>query len=157
MEMQHAEEHRDEGMIVIQANIDDMNPEFVPHVADKLFKAGANDVYWIPIVMKKGRPGFMLNVLAPYDLLEAMEQTIFEETTTIGLRYMPVVCHRLGRKSIEVDTLWGVIRVKAGYYKGQLVQYSPEFQDCERVAESNGVALKQVYDEVRRLFREQMR
>jgi hypothetical protein len=150
----HKDEHIDTQMLVIQANIDDMNPEMTPYVADKLFEAGANDVYWIPIVMKKGRPGVMLNVLASRDKLEEMERIIFRETTTIGLRYSEVVCHRLGRQSVQVETAWGAVRVKAGYFGGELVQYAPEYRDCEQIARTSGLPLKQVYDEVRRRFQE---
>ncbi len=149
----HEKEHDDRGMIILQANIDDMNPEFCPYVAERLFHQGANDVYWIPIIMKKGRPGMMLNVLTDEALLEKMEQIIFSETTTLGVRYFPVSIHRLGRTFVEVDTSWGKVPVKAGFHGGKLVQYAPEFEVCKQIAESRELPLKQVYDEVRARFR----
>jgi uncharacterized protein (DUF111 family) len=149
---EHTEEHRDDEMIVIQANIDDMNPEFCSFVTDRLLEGGANDVYWIPIIMKKGRPGMMLNVLMHESKIEQVESIIFAETTTIGLRYMSVACHRLGREFTEVQTRWGTIQVKAAFHKGKMVQYAPEFRECELAAREFGVPLKAVYDEVRRLF-----
>lgn len=155
MSFDHRDEHIDDDMLVIQANIDDMNPELCSPVSDRLFAAGANDVYWIPIIMKKGRPGIMLNVLVQADKLEAMEQVIFTETTTLGLRYMRASCHRLGREFHNVETLWGSISVKAGFYKGELVQYAPEFKDCERAAREHGIPLKRVYEEVRAQFLQQ--
>jgi uncharacterized protein (DUF111 family) len=148
----HRSEHTEEDMVLIQANLDDMNPEWCSYVMDKLFEAGANDVYWIPIVMKKGRPGFMLNVLCSEERIEEMENVIFTETTTLGLRYLRADCHRLGREFIQVATPWGQITVKVGLYKGEVVQASPEFKECEQAAKSFGVPIKEVYEEVRRSF-----
>lgn len=152
MEFQHREEHLDEGMVVLQANIDDMNPELCSYVSDRLFDAGANDVYWIPIIMKKGRPGVMLNVLVDEQRLEPIEDVIFRETTTIGLRYLRASCHRLGREFHSVTTPWGDIHVKVGYHRGEMVQFAPEFKECEQAAKQYGVPLKKVYDEVKRQF-----
>jgi uncharacterized protein (DUF111 family) len=149
----HREEHVDDGMIMIQANLDDMSPEWCGHVADLLFEAGANDVFWIPIYMKKGRPGVMLNVLVHSTRLEAMEDIIFAETTSFGLRYTSVACHRLERRFDEVHTPWGTVRVKTGYHGGRLVEYAPEYEDCRRAARNGGVPLKMVYEEARRLWR----
>lgn len=153
MAFQHEEEHVDQHMLIVQANIDDMNPELCPYVADRLFAAGANDVYWVPIIMKKGRPGLMLNVLIEESKLEAVKDVIFTETTTIGLRYVAASCHRLGRKFTTVETKWGPVTVKAGYHRGRMVQYAPEFSECEQLAKLHGVPLKEVYDEVRLKFR----
>lgn len=152
MAFSHHEEHRDEGMMMIQANIDDMNPEFCSYVSDKLFERGANDVYWIPIIMKKGRPGIMLNVLTDESLLPAMEEVIFRETTTLGVRYMRASCHRLGRTFEQVETAWGTFTVKAGYYQGELVQYAPEFGECQEAAKRYGLPLKAIYDEIRKAY-----
>ncbi|OXM87642.1 nickel insertion protein [Paenibacillus rigui] len=152
MGFQHREEHTDENMLLVQANIDDMNPELCSYIGDCLFDAGANDVYWIPIIMKKGRPGVMLNVLLDERELEAVEEIIFRETTTIGLRYLRASCHRLGREFEKVTTPWGDIHVKIGYHRGELVQFAPEFKECEQAAKTHGVPLKLVYDEVRRNY-----
>ncbi|MFC4779535.1 nickel insertion protein [Paenibacillus sp. GCM10023252] len=152
MSFNHREEHLDEGMLLMQANLDDMNPEWTSYVTDLLLEEGANDVYWIPIVMKKGRPGLMLNILTDEARLNTMETIVFRETTTLGVRYMPAVCHRLGREMVPVETSWGTLTVKAGYHKGKLVQYAPEFRECEEVAKRHGVPLKAVYDEVRSKF-----
>ncbi|GIP31101.1 nickel insertion protein [Paenibacillus sp. J2TS4] len=152
MKFDHAQEHRDDGMVLIQTNLDDMNPEHSPYITDRLLEEGANDVYWIPIIMKKGRPGLMLNVLADQERLAAMEAVIFEETTTLGLRYMPVSCHRLGRSFDQVRTPWGPITVKAGYREGKLVHFAPEHGECAEAARAHGVPIKQVYEHVRALY-----
>lgn len=148
----HELEHVDEQMIIMQANLDDMNPEFTSHITDMLLEKGANDVYWIPIVMKKGRPGIMLNVLTTQALLSELEHIIFTETTTLGIRYMQAACHRLGRRWVSVDTPWGAVSIKLGIYQNEVVQYAPEFSECEQLAKQNNVPLKQVYDEARKAY-----
>ncbi len=152
MSFAHADEHIDQQMIMIQANIDDMNPEHCSYVMDLLFEQGANDVCWIPIIMKKGRPGFQLQVLTAQNLLSALETIIFRETTTLGLRYIPATVHRLARDFVKVQTAWGEMTVKTGYHAGVLVQYAPEFKECEQAAKLFDIPLKQVYDEVRQQF-----
>lgn len=154
MEFHHGSEHRDEGMLVLQANLDDMNPEWTSYITDLLLAEGANDVFWIPIIMKKGRPGVMLNVLVSEERAERMESVIFRETTTLGLRYIRAAVHRLGRSFEKVETRYGPMTVKVGYHKGEAVQFAPEFRECEEAAKRCGVPLKDVYDEVRRLFLE---
>jgi uncharacterized protein (DUF111 family) len=152
MAFEHEHEHLDEQMIMIQANIDDMNPEFCSYVMDLLFELGANDVCFIPIIMKKGRPGLQLQVLTNQSILGALEAIIFRETTTLGLRYIPATVHRLARSFEKVNTLWGEMTVKVGYHVGKIVQFAPEFKECEQVASQFGVALQDVYAEVRRQF-----
>src|SRR5690606_18337541 len=119
----HGEEHLDEHMVLLQANLDDMNPEWTTYVADRLFDAGANDVYWIPIIMKKGRPGVMLNVLTSKDLAPQHEAIVFRETTTLGIRRIGAAVHRLGRRIERVETSWGTVAVKVGIAGGVEVQY----------------------------------
>jgi uncharacterized protein (DUF111 family) len=152
MAFEHVDEHLDEQMIMIQANIDDMNPEHSTYVMDLLFEHGANDVIWIPIIMKKGRPGLQLQVLADQAVLAELETIIFRETTTLGLRYFPATVHRLARAFVKVQTQWGEMTVKTGYHAGTLVQYAPEFKECEQLAKQHQIPLKQVYDEVRLQF-----
>jgi uncharacterized protein (DUF111 family) len=156
MAFDHRQEHLDEQMIMIQANIDDMNPEYYTYVMDLLFEQGANDVILIPIIMKKGRPGLQLQVLADQSLLAALEGIIFRETTTLGLRYISATVHRLARDFVKVQTSWGEMTVKTGYHDGMLVQYAPEFKECERAAKLHSVPLKHVYDEVRYQFLKQL-
>lgn len=145
----HAEEHVDDDMVLLQANLDDMNPEWTTHVSDLLFAEGANDVYWIPIVMKRGRPGVMLNVLTSVEAAPAMERIVFRETTTLGIRRIAASVHRLGRRMVQVNTAWGPVTVKVGYADGVEVQYAPEYRECADIADRAQVPLKAVYDEVR--------
>ncbi len=149
MSFAHKEEHVDDDMLLLQANIDDMNPEWTSAVMDRLFELGANDVYWVPIVMKKGRPGLMLNVLCEATLAEQVKALIFRETTTLGLRIIPLSVHRLSRAFVEVETRWGKVPVKVGSHNGQVVQYAPEFDVCDRISREHDVPLKEVYDAVR--------
>ncbi|MFD0962046.1 nickel insertion protein [Paenibacillus chungangensis] len=144
--------HGKDEMVHVQTNIDDMNPELCPYVGEKLMAAGAHDVYWIPIIMKKGRPGLLLNVLTRNSLLAAIETVIFEETTTLGLRYMKTDCKGLERYIEQVDTPWGAIAVKVGRHNGKVVQFSPEYADCEAAARNNGIPLKDVYEVARRSY-----
>lgn len=157
MSFTHKTEHVDEGMNLLQANLDDMNPEWTSAVMDRLFALGANDVYWVPIVMKKGRPGIMLNVLVAHTLVEQAKQLIFRETTTLGLRIIPLSVHRLARTFLEVETPWGGVPVKLGLHHGQIVQYAPEFDVCDQISKEHGVPLKEVYDAVRYAYREHVR
>ena len=142
-------EEVDREMIQIQTNIDDMNPETYSYVLDKLFEAGARDAYLTPIIMKKGRPAVQLSVLLEKRDREAIETIVFKETTSIGLRYNAVTCHRLKRDVKTVDTPWGTVDVKMGFLDGKIVNLAPEFEDCAKAAKRGDVPLKQVYDIVK--------
>lgn len=141
----HQKEHLDKDMTILQANIDDMNPEMVPYVIEKLLQAGANDVYFYPILMKKGRSGFILNVLCNVRKVKMLKTIIFKETTTIGVRGLPVEVHRLGRTFDKVKTSWGHITIKIAKYEDDIVQVAPEFEDCKKLAIEHDVPLKLVY------------
>lgn len=113
-------EHIDHDMIKIEVNLDDISGEWLGYVMDLLFQAGANDVFYTPIYMKKNRPGVLLQVLCSIELLDSMENILFQETTTLGIRYYPLTVHRMERKFIKVSTQWGDVAVKQGIYKGKL-------------------------------------
>jgi hypothetical protein len=144
---EHAVEHVDEGMMLLQANVDDSSPEWLGYVMEQLLRAGANDVCFFPITMKKSRPGVMLQVLCYQSQVEALKSILFQETTTFGLRYFPVACHRLARRFVTVSTSWGEVAVKLGYHRGRRVHVAPEYSACARLAEAAGVPLKQVYQQ----------
>jgi uncharacterized protein (DUF111 family) len=143
---EHKQERKESDMVLLQTNIDDMNPEFCPYIGERLLDAGAHDVFWIPILMKKGRPGFLLNVLTHAKRLTEIEKIVFEETTTLGIRYMWTECKGLERYWEEVTTPWGVIKVKVGVHDGKVVQFAPEFSDCEAAAKAHCVPIKEVYE-----------
>ncbi|MFS0820128.1 nickel insertion protein [Bacillus sp. 1P02SD] len=141
-------EHVDDGMIKLEVNLDNMSGEWLGYVMDLLFDAGANDVYYTPIYMKKNRPAVLLQLLCSKSKLDKMKEILFAETTTLGLRYYPLTVHRLERTFTEVMTQWGKVTIKEGIFEGESVQKSPEYEDCRRIAEEHGVPLKKVYEEV---------
>jgi len=135
-----------ERAILVETNIDDLNPQFYDSVMDHLFAAGALDVYLTPIQMKKNRPGTLLSVLCPPEGARAMAEILLSETSTLGVRMTPTDRICLGRRWEEVETEFGTIRIKIGELDGRVVNASPEYEDCRRAAEEHRVPVKQVYD-----------
>lgn len=142
-------EHEDHKMIKIEVNLDDMPGEWLGYVMEKMFEIGANDVYYIPIYMKKNRPGTLMHILCSKTKLREVEKILFRETTTLGIRYYQTIVHRLARRFETIDTKYGNVRVKIGMYAGEVVQWAPEYEDCKKIAMENNVPLKEVYEEVR--------
>jgi uncharacterized protein (TIGR00299 family) protein len=134
-------------VLKIEAAIDDMSPQLFGPVTEALFAAGALDVFLTPILMKKGRPGTLLTVLAPVSLKEAVSALLFRETTTIGVRFEPVERETLDRTWVEVTTDGGPVRIKVARRRGAVVNAAPEFDDCVRVAASTGRPIKEVQAE----------
>lgn len=137
-------DHSDTNKIVIETNIDDLNPQVYEYVIDKLLTAGAADVWLTPITMKKSRPATQLSVLADNQILDYLVKIIFAETSTIGLRFYQVVRAVAERKFIEASTEWGIVHVKISYREGQVVHISPEFDECKILAQKNDIPLKVV-------------
>jgi len=131
-------------IFVIEANIDDMTPQNLGFVTERLFEAGALDVCAIPALMKKGRPGHLLQVLAPPNRREAIESLIFRETTTIGLRHYTAARSVLEREIVEVETAHGKVRVKVSKLDGKVTNVAPEYEDCARIAREKNIPLKEV-------------
>jgi uncharacterized protein (DUF111 family) len=129
---------------LIEANLDDLNPQLYGYVMDRLFAAGALDVTLAPIQMKKNRPGILLRVLCEPDQVPALAEILFAETSTLGLRYSSWQRVCLEREWIEAETEYGRIRVKVGRQENQVRVVTPEFDDCRRAAEERGVPLKDV-------------
>lgn len=129
---------------VLETNIDDQSPELVGHALGKLLSAGALDAYCQPIYMKKGRPGLLLTVLCNPDAAAAMEALIYTETTTFGIRSRTCRRSRLERTCEVVDLDGTPVTVKIGRQGGRIVTVAPEYEDCRRVAEQRGAALKAV-------------
>lgn len=128
----------------VEANIDDMSPELCAHAAERAFAAGAVDVWWTPIVMKKGRPALMLAALAPDPALAAVSEAMLRETSTIGVRFDRVSRRVLERRIAHVDTVYGRLPVKIALLDGDVVNIAPEHDPCAAAARDHGVALKQV-------------
>jgi uncharacterized protein (TIGR00299 family) protein len=129
---------------VFETNIDDSNPQIFDYVMERLFKAGALDVWLTPIQMKKNRPAVTLSVLAPAALQDEVEHIIFTETTTIGIRRYAVQRTAAIRREETVETPWGSVRVKISAINGKVCTVTPEYDDCRKLAEANGVPLKDV-------------
>jgi uncharacterized protein (TIGR00299 family) protein len=139
--MANAESNR---VLEIAAEIDDMNPQLFGPASDRLFEAGALDVFLTPVFMKKGRPGTLLTVLAPPRYREGILDAIFRETTTIGVRLHVVDRETLERRWEEVEVAGGRVRIKVATRAGAVVNAVPEFEDCVNVSEKSGRPLKQV-------------
>lgn len=145
---------QEDDIIVIETNIDDMNPQFYPHLIDQLLGAGALDAYLIPIIMKKGRPGVLLGALARPDQAEELADLILRETTSIGVRLYPAHRRTLARRLIPIQTPFGSIRLKVVHSDGHS-RYTPEYEDCLRAASTAGVPLSDVYAAVHKAADEQ--
>jgi hypothetical protein len=130
--------------VVIECEIDDMNPQIFGVVMDRLYAAGALEVFYVPVQMKKNRPGTLLTVVAPPALRTAMSDIIFSETTTIGLRYSEVERDCLVREHAEVETSVGKVRIKLAWRDGRLVNAVPEFDDCAKLAAEQKLPVKEV-------------
>jgi uncharacterized protein (TIGR00299 family) protein len=132
-------------MVQLETNIDDMNPQFYGHVMERLFAAGARDVYLTPIQMKKNRPGTLLGVIALRRDEAALAELILRETTTLGLRVQPIKRYEATREFREIETEYGVLRLKLKLLGDKVVQSVPEYEDCVGLANEKGVSLAEVY------------
>ena len=141
-----------EEMLVIETNIDDMSPEFYDYLFERLFAAGARDVFLSAVQMKKNRPGTLLTVLVEPALREKLAEIIFSETSTIGVRFYPVERATLKREIVRVKTKYGPVNVKVVEQPGGGRRAAPEYDDVKRIAARKKVPLKAVYDEALRNF-----
>jgi pyridinium-3,5-bisthiocarboxylic acid mononucleotide nickel chelatase len=137
----------DEDIIVLEANLDDMNPQVYGYFTQRALEAGALDVFSIPVQMKKNRPGQLVTVLCKPADREKLSDLLFRETTTLGLRQSNVKRRTLQRESIAVETSLGSIRMKIARLNGHILNVAPEYEDCRKVAAERGVPLKQVLAE----------
>jgi len=142
---------------MLETNLDDLPGEVVGYTTLKLMEAGALDAFVTPIQMKKNRPGVMVSVLCDDARIPAMEEILFRETTTLGVRRYPVSRHKLKRRNVEVDTAFGMIRGKLGWLDDRVPTFSPEYDDCARAASAASVALREVYDAAHASYAEQQR
>ncbi|TFH22374.1 MAG: nickel pincer cofactor biosynthesis protein LarC [Bacteroidia bacterium] len=138
----------EEEAVMLECNLDDMNPERYSHVMDLLFAAGAADVFMTPLVMKKSRPGHMLSVLCNHDTVGNMKEILFVETSSIGLREHTLKKSMLRREIVLVHTLYGDVEVKRSYWNGRVVNEKPEFEQCRKLALEHGVTLEEISKEV---------
>jgi len=132
-------------LVHLETNIDDMNPEFYQFVMERLFEAGALDVYLTPIQMKKNRPATLLQALARPEDASHLRQIIFEQTPTLGIRQQRIERYALHRRILEVATPYGGIRVKIAELGGDKTKLAPEYEDCRTAAQQHQVPLMDVY------------
>jgi|WetSurMetagenome_2_1015567.scaffolds.fasta_scaffold44212_2 pyridinium-3,5-bisthiocarboxylic acid mononucleotide nickel chelatase len=140
-----------EEMMVVETNIDDMNPQVYPYVLEKLLASGAVDAYLTPVIMKKGRPGIVLSVLTGRPQLDAIVGILTLHTSTIGVRIHPVGRRTLPRRAVEVHTSYGPVRAKAVIRDGREM-LAPEFEECRRIADERNVPLLEIMRSLEREF-----
>lgn len=131
-------------LTLMETNIDDMSPEIYGFLIDRLFTEGARDAYLTPVIMKKGRPGVVLSVLADPDRTQSFADLIFRETTTLGIRIRRVERQTISRRREVVETAFGPVAVKVASYGGR-TRLAPEFEDCARIASEQDVPILEVY------------
>ena len=139
-----------EKVMVIETNIDDMSPQFYDYVMEKLLEMEALDVFLTPIVMKKTRPATLLTVICPSEKLTSIIEFLFRETTTLGLRWHEEERAKAHREIITLRTKYGMIRFKLARWEGSVVNLSPEYEDCKRLALKKGIPLKEVFEEAKK-------
>jgi uncharacterized protein (TIGR00299 family) protein len=140
----------DNCFFLLETAIDDMNPEFYSYLFPLLTEKGALDVYLTNIIMKKNRPGVLLTVLCGSAKVSHLEEIIFKETTTLGIRKTSIIREELEREIISIDSSLDKVRVKVAGRAGQILKYAPEYEDCRRIAADQGLPLKDVYNTVLR-------
>jgi uncharacterized protein (TIGR00299 family) protein len=137
---------------VLEANLDDLNPQVFGYVMDRLFEEGALDAFAMPVQMKKNRPGTLLTVLCKPEDASTLTQLIFIETTTLGVRRREEARQTLARRWESVQTSWGEVRIKIASMNGTVTNYAPEYEDCRRIAAEQHVPLKTVMQEAARAY-----
>lgn len=130
---------------VLETNLDDLPAEVIGYCYDLLLAKGALDVYSIPIFMKKNRPAVLLSVIAPESAVAALEEILFRETTTLGVRRYPVQRSKLHRRAHTVSTKWGPVAGKLGWRDGQPAAFSPEYEACAKIARDQDIPLRDVF------------
>ena len=135
-------------LVLLETNIDDMNPQIFGYVQERLFSEGALDVWFASIQMKKGRPGVLLSVLLPKELEHQLVSVMFSETSTLGIRTREVKRFEAVRESKIIETLFGDVHVKVKYLKGKPVSVSPEYDDCSRIAKDYQIPLGEILQQV---------
>jgi uncharacterized protein (TIGR00299 family) protein len=141
-----------EKIAVLEANLDDLNPQVVGYVMEKLLEEGALDAFAAPVQMKKNRPGTLLTVLCKPEQASTLTQLLFSETTTLGVRRREEVRQALARRWETVRTQWGEVRIKIASLNGTVTNYAPEYEDCKNLAAEHHVPLKTVMQEAARVF-----
>lgn len=138
-------------VLLVESNIDDLNPEVYPYIVEKLFKNDVLDVYITPVIMKKGRPGNIISVICEKKNFKEVVEIIFNETTTIGLRVSDIKRLKLKRELIEINTPFGKVKAKKIYIDEE-EKIIPEYEECKKIAEKNKLPLNKVYNIINKSF-----
>jgi uncharacterized protein (DUF111 family) len=138
-----------ETLVTLETTIDDMSPQLYEPLMERLFEAGALDVYLTPVVMKRSRPGVVLTALAPPEGVGELAALLFRETTTIGVRWGEVRRVRLPRDLVPVKTTYGAVTFKVSRLGGRAVTVTPEFEEVRRIARERGLPVREVLERVR--------
>ena len=141
-----------EKICVLEADIDDLNPQIFAYVLEQALRQGALDAFGSPVQMKKGRSGMLLTVLAKPEDASRLTQLSFRETSTLGVRVREESRAVLPRRFQTVETPWGEVRMKIATLDGEVNHYAPEYEDCRRIAEQHQIPLKQVMQEAVRAY-----
>jgi uncharacterized protein (DUF111 family) len=144
----------EQGIAILEANLDDLNPQLIGYIMELAFAEGALDVFTTPVQMKKNRPGTVLTILAPIEREPLMRALLFRESSTLGVRVRREKRYALPRHYEAVITPWGEVRMKVAGVNGSPSQYAPEYEDCRRIATEHHVPLKHVMQEALRLYME---
>jgi uncharacterized protein (DUF111 family) len=145
------EQDEGSGELVLETNIDDMSPQHVELLVERLFAAGALDVWLTPISMKKGRPAMQISLLVPEDRRERLEGVLIENSTTLGVRRTRIERTKATRRTETVATRWGDVRVKLRGWNGRVIDVAPEYDDCLNVARQSEIPLRDVWNEAHRI------
>ncbi len=137
--------------VVIETNIDDMNPQLLGNLMEKCFNAGAVDVFFESIYMKKNRPASKVSIIVDKSLESEIANLLLLETTTFGVRVYPVWRYEAERDVVKVKCKWGDVRVKRKWMEGKVIQFAPEYEDCKKIAEENNQPLLRVIEEIKQL------
>ena len=137
--------------LLLETNIDDMNPEYYELLVERLFEAGALDVFLTPIIMKRGRPATQVSAIVAATNRQRVEQTLIENSTTFGIRALPIERTKAGRDWEKVTTRWGDVRLKLKIWRERVQEAVPEYADCVAIARESGAPLRLIYGEARRI------
>lgn len=141
-----------ETLTVLEANLDDLNPQVFGYVMDRLLEEGALDAFGMPVQMKKNRPGMLLTVLCKPEGAAKLTQLIFTETSTLGVRRRDEQRQTLARRWVNVQTPWGEVRMKVASLNGTVTSFAPEYEDCRQIASEHHIPLKTVLQEATREY-----
>jgi uncharacterized protein (DUF111 family) len=136
---------------VIETNIDDMNPQFYDYLMERLLGMEVQEVFLTPILMKKSRPATLLTVISPPAKLSSIIDFLLNETTTLGLRWREEERSCADREFLILDTRYGKVRFKLARWGGKVINFSPEYEDCKRLALKKRISLKEVFEEAKKV------